>query len=204
PGVTGLLAAAVADEYPTGPAQLSRLLGDAGPGAALAWWDAYLDLLVPPVLAAYLDHGVVLEPHLQNVVVGVAADGMPRQVVLRDLEGVKLLPDHHAAPLAGLPREVAGPMTYGRQRGWDRVVYCLLVNHLAELLAALADRHPPLEPRLWAAVRRVLAERAAAHGDPPPLRVASPLVGDWLSEADTEVCEGPRTRTRPEPRSATC
>ncbi|MEU7039975.1 IucA/IucC family protein [Streptomyces varsoviensis] len=234
PGVTGLLAAAVADEYPTGPAQLSRLLGDAGPGAALAWWDAYLDLLVPPVLAAYLDHGVVLEPHLQNVVVGVAADGMPRQVVLRDLEGVKLLPDHHAAPLAGLPREVAGPMTYGRQRGWDRVVYCLLVNHLAELLAALADRHPPLEPRLWAAVRRVLAERAAAHGDPPPLRalvagvplpakanlltrwerradreagyvrVASPLAGDWLAEADTEVCEGPRTRTRPEPRSATC
>ncbi|MEV0275950.1 IucA/IucC family protein [Streptomyces sp. NPDC050610] len=213
PGVTGLLAAAVADEYPTGSAQLSRLLGDAGPDSALAWWDAYLDLLVPPVLAAYLDHGVVLEPHLQNVVVGVADDGTPRQVLLRDLEGAKLLPEHHAAPLAGLPPAVARPMTYDRERGWDRVVYCLVVNHLAELLAALADRHPPLEPLLWAAVRRVLAERAAAHGDPPPLRalvagvplpakanlltrwerradreagyvrIASPLVGDLLSGA---------------------
>ncbi|MFE7120594.1 IucA/IucC family protein [Streptomyces sp. NPDC057654] len=213
PGVTGLLAAAVADEYPTGSAQLSRLLGDAGPETALAWWDAYLELLVPPVLAAYLDHGVVLEPHLQNVVVGVGGDGMPRQVLLRDLEGAKLLPEHHAAPLAGLPREVSEPMTYGRERGWDRVIYCLLVNHLAEFVAALADRHPPLEARLWAAVRRVLAERAAAHGNPPPLRalvagvplpaktnlltrwerradreagyvrIASPLVGDLLSGA---------------------
>ncbi|MEU3355831.1 IucA/IucC family protein [Streptomyces sp. NPDC037389] len=174
PGLTALLAAAVADEYPTSGAQVSRLLADGGPEAALAWWDAYLGLLVPPVLAAYFDHGVVLEPHLQNVVVGVDDDGTPRQVLLRDLEGTKLLPEHHAAALAALDPTVARPMTYDRERGWDRVVYCLLVNHLAEILAALADRHPHLEPALWSAVRRVLARRAAAHGDPPELRA---LVG---------------------------
>ncbi|MEU1805207.1 IucA/IucC family protein [Streptomyces sp. NPDC019937] len=213
PGLTGLLAAAVADEYPTSGAQLSHLLGGAGPERALAWWQAYLDLLVPPVLAAWFDHGVVLEPHLQNVVIGVDATGTPRQVLFRDLEGTKLVPGHHAAALAALPEAVARPMTYGRERGWDRVVYCLLVNHLAEMVAALADLHPRLEPGLWSAVRRVLGARSAAHDDPPALRalvagvplpakanlltrwgrkadrdagyvrIASPLASDLLSEA---------------------
>ncbi|MEU5190902.1 IucA/IucC family protein [Streptomyces klenkii] len=213
PDLTALLAGAVADEYPTGAAQISRLLAGTGPETALAWWDAYLGLLVPPVLAAYFDHGIVLEPHLQNVVVGVDGSGMPRQVLLRDLEGTKLLPEHHAEALAGLGDDVARPMTYDRERGWDRVVYCLVVNHLAEMLAALADRHPRLEPELWSALRRVLAARSAAHGNPPLLRalvagvplpakanlltrwerkadrhagyvrIGSPLVSDLLSEA---------------------
>ncbi|MGY0063094.1 IucA/IucC family protein [Streptomyces sp. LZ34] len=221
PGLTGLLAAAVADEYPApGGARVAQLLGDTGPGHALAWWEAYLSLLVPPVLAAYFDHGVVLEPHLQNVVVGVDPSGLPRQVLFRDLEGTKLLPEHHAAALAALPPALAGPMTYDRERGWDRVVYCLLVNHLAEMLAALADRHPRLEPELWSAVRRVLEECGAAHDDPPALRaltagvplpakanlltrwarkadrhagyvrIVSPLASDLLSEAACVVAPG--------------
>lgn len=224
PGLTGLLAAAVADEYPTSGAQLSHLLGGTGPEHALAWWQAYLDLLVPPVLAAYFDHGVVLEPHLQNVVIGVDnATGTPRQVLFRDLEGTKLVSGHsghHDAALAALPEAVARPMTYGRERGWDRVVYCLLVNHLAEMVAALADRHPRLEPDLWSAVRRVLCERSAAHDDPPALRalvagvplpakanlltrwgrkadrdagyvrIVSPLASDLLSEAARVIAPG--------------
>ncbi|MGK5730166.1 IucA/IucC family protein [Streptomyces sp. URMC 124] len=196
PGVTGLLAAAVADEYPTGGAHLGALLRGAGPAEALAWWKAYLALLVPPVLAAYFDHGVVLEPHLQNVVVGVGADGMPRQVLFRDLEGAKLLPEHHAAALAALPADVAGPLTYDRERGWDRVVYCLVVNHLSEVLAALADLHPRLEPELWSAVRRILADRAAAHGNPPllralvagvPLPAKANLLTRWERKADRDA-----------------
>ncbi|AUY48966.1 IucA/IucC family protein [Streptomyces sp. CB01881] len=171
PGVTPLLAAAVADEHPTSSAHVSALLGpEAGVQEALAWWTAYLRLLVPPVLAAYFDHGVVLEPHLQNVLIGVDAAGRPAQVLFRDLEGTKLVPDRNAALLAALPPEVAGPMAYDAERGWDRVVYCLLVNHVAELLAALADRHPEAEGALWEAVRRVLEEYAAAHGRPPRLR----------------------------------
>ncbi|MFF5126475.1 IucA/IucC family protein [Streptomyces syringium] len=196
PGVTGLLAAAVADEYPTGGAQLARLLAGAGPAEALAWWDAYLGLLVPPVLAAYFDHGVVLEPHLQNVVLGVDADGAPRQILFRDLEGTKLLPEQHATALAALAEDVARPMTYDRERGWDRVVYCLLVNHLAEMLAALADRHPRLEPELWRAVRGVLAGCAAAHGNPPllraliagvPLPAKANLLTRWERKADRDA-----------------
>lgn len=170
PGVTPLLAAAVADEYPTGSAHISHLLADHGPHAALEWWTAYLRLLLPPVLAAYFDHGVVLEPHLQNVLVGVDGTGLPRQVVFRDLEGTKLLAEHHAEALSALPAEVAGPMVYDPRRGWDRVVYCLLVNNTAETLAVLADLHPDLEPALWAQVRSVLREYADDNGCPPRLR----------------------------------
>lgn len=168
PGLTPLLAAAVADEYPSSPAHISYLLDV--PDRALAWWDAYLDLLLPPVLAAFFDHGVVLEPHLQNVLVAVTDDGMPARMLFRDLEGVKLLPDQHATALAALPPEVRTPLTYDAERGWNRVAYCLLVNHVAELLAALADLHPDLEPHLWRRVRHHLAEYGRVHGCPPPLR----------------------------------
>ncbi|MCD9874570.1 IucA/IucC family protein [Streptomyces guryensis] len=196
PGTVPLLAAAVADEYPTGAAHVSRLLDGADVRTTLAWWSSYLDLLVPPVLAAYFDHGLVLEPHLQNVLLCVGPDGVPAQVLFRDLEGTKLVPEHHAATLAGLPPEVAGPMTYDAQRGWDRVVYCLLVNHIAELLAALADLHPQAEAALWARVRATLQAYADRHGCPPrlaallagvPLPAKANLLTRWERKADREA-----------------
>ncbi|MFF0724462.1 IucA/IucC family protein [Streptomyces sp. NPDC004134] len=196
PGVTPLLAAAVADEYPTGPAHLSRLPPAAAPQTALDWWSAYLELLVPPVLAAYFEHGVVLEPHLQNVLLCVDAEGMPAQVVFRDLEGTKLLPGRHAGALAALPAEVAGPMTYDESRGWHRVLYCLLVNHVADMLAALADLHPRAEAALWGRVRAVLLDCARDLGDPPrlrallggaPLPAKANLLTRWGRRADREA-----------------
>ncbi|MQS15669.1 iron transporter [Streptomyces kaniharaensis] len=196
PGVTPLLAAAVADEYPTSSAHVSHLLDGAGPAEAIDWLRAYLRLLVPPVLAAYFDHGVVLEPHLQNVVVGVDAAGRPAQVLFRDLEGTKLLPERHAPALAQLPPDVAGPMTYDAQRGWDRVVYCLLVNHVSEVLAALTDRYPRLEATLWELVRETLRDHAAEYGCPPrlsallagvPLPAKANLLIRWARKADREA-----------------
>ncbi|WP_063753157.1 IucA/IucC family protein, partial [Streptomyces resistomycificus] len=196
PGTTPLLAAAVADEYPSGAAHISRLLDGTDERRALDWWSAYLDLLLPPVLAAYFDHGLVLEPHLQNVLVCVDGDGMPAQVLFRDLEGTKLVPEHHTDTIAELPPEVAAPMTYDAQRGWDRVVYCLLVNHVAELLAALADLHPRAEAALWRRVRDSLRAYADRSGCPPrlaallagvPLPAKANLLTRWERKADREA-----------------
>ncbi|MFD9544641.1 IucA/IucC family protein [Streptomyces sp. NPDC060022] len=195
-GTTPLLAAAVADEYPLGPGRVSELLAGAGPDEAAEWWRRYTALLVPPVLTAYFRHGVVLEPHLQNVVVCVGRDGYPERVLFRDLEGTKLLQGHHAAALRRLPREVAGPLTYDRRRGWDRVVYCLIVNHLAELLAAVADLHPETEAALWLQVRTTLEQSADSVGRPSqlsallagaPLPAKANLLTRWRRSADRDA-----------------
>ncbi|WP_314172460.1 IucA/IucC family protein [Streptomyces winkii] len=177
-GATPLLAAALADEYPAGPGRVAALLDGAGPSAATEWWGRYVDLVVPPVLSAFFLHGLILEPHLQNVVVCVDDEGAPVRVVFRDLEGTKLVAGTHREALATLPREVARVLTYDVRRGWDRVVYCLLVNHLADMLAAVADLYPGTEAALWRCVRRTLAECAGNLGDPPLLR--SLLAGEAL------------------------
>ncbi len=129
PGATPLLAAAIAEGFPGSP-----LDGRADPGA---WWTAYLRQVVPPALEAFARHGVVLEAHAQNTLVAVDADGIPVQVLYRDAEGVKLLTD--------VPR----------QAGWERLVYCLLVNHLMEIAGALAETYPGTDP--WPAVRHELS-----------------------------------------------
>jgi siderophore synthetase component len=136
---------------------------------------------------------VVLEPHLQNVLIGVDTDGFPVRVLFRDMEGAKLLPERHAGLLASLPADVARPMTYDARRGWDRVVYCLFVNHLAELAAAIADLHPHLEPALWGRVHRTLRDHASENGCPPglralldgaPLPAKANLLTRWRRQAD--------------------
>ncbi|MEU6197155.1 IucA/IucC family protein [Streptomyces sp. NPDC047061] len=129
PGATPLLAAGLVEGFDGDP-----LAAALDPGA---WWEAYLRAVVPPALTAFAEHGVVIEAHLQNTLVAVDGDGVPVQALYRDAEGVKLLADVE------------------RAAGWERLVYCLVVNHLTEVAAALAEHHPGFDP--WPAARRELA-----------------------------------------------
>ncbi|MFJ4836390.1 IucA/IucC family protein [Streptomyces sp. NPDC088747] len=129
PGATPLLAAGLVEGFDGSP--FDGLTDPAD------WWTAYLRAVVPPVIEAFARHGVVVEAHLQNTVVAVDADGRPVQALFRDAEGVKLLAD------------------VDRAAGWERLVYCLVVNNLTELAALLAERHPGWDP--WPAVRTELA-----------------------------------------------
>ncbi|MEU3726869.1 IucA/IucC family C-terminal-domain containing protein, partial [Streptomyces sp. NPDC031705] len=140
-GATPLLAAALAEGFTGSPLE-------AAPDPA-AWWRAYLRHVVPPVLDLFARHGIVLEAHLQNCLVAVDDRGVPVQALFRDAEGVKLPGD--------LPREAA----------WQRLVYCLVVNHLAEVGAAVAERHPRAAGRVWPAVREELLRYDAEHGGLP-------------------------------------
>ncbi|WUH97258.1 IucA/IucC family protein [Spirillospora sp. NBC_00431] len=158
---TPLLAGALADPYSSSLADLPAL---ATPDSAQAWWDAYVAHVAPPVLSAYLDHGIVLEPHLQNVLICVDADGMPVHTAFRDLEGTKLTAGRW--DLTHLPSRVAESLTYAPERGWNRVIYCLLVNHLTEIAAAIADLHPRLERTLWLTAR----EHFIVHDRHPEIR----------------------------------
>jgi siderophore synthetase component len=192
PDVTPLLAASLTEH--------AASLFDGRDGEELlGWWQAYVRLVAPPVLDAFFGHGIVLEPHLQNVLVCVDADGRPVQAIFRDLEGTKLVSSRHGALLDGLPPGVARGLAYDTRRGWDRVAYCLLVNHLAEVAAAIADRCTPgeaCERELWRQARQVLTEAAAEHGWPPELRAVLagvPLPGKanlrvrWYRDADSKA-----------------
>ncbi|MEU6865489.1 IucA/IucC family protein [Streptomyces sp. NPDC046876] len=140
PGATPLLAAALAEGFAGSP--LARTADPAG------WWRAYLRRVVPPVLELFDRHGAVLEAHLQNTLVACDAQGMPVQALFRDAEGVKLLPEP------------------GRAAAWQRLVYCLVVNHLAEIAGALAEAHPGMAGRVWPAAREEFLRYDAERGLP--------------------------------------
>ncbi|WP_248965980.1 IucA/IucC family protein [Sphaerisporangium perillae] len=137
------------------------------------WWGAYVERVALPVFDAYFRHGVVLEPHLQNVLVGIGSEGMPVEAIFRDLEGTKLVAGRH--DISGLPDPVTKATTYDATRGWTRVVYCIMVNHLPEIAATVAGSAAPhardeLLRELWADARARVARYAGEHARPLPLR----------------------------------
>ena len=150
PGATPLLAAGLAEGFEGSPLEDGGLRADGrspaggsspadGRAAPDVWWQAYLRQVVPPVLAAFAEHGVVVEAHLQNTLIAVDGGGLPVRALFRDAEGVRLLTD------------------VTRAAGWERLVYCLVVNNLMEIAGALTERHPGFDP--WPAARRELARR---------------------------------------------
>lgn len=124
--------------------------------ALLSWFDDYQALLLRPVLALFFNHGVVMEPHLQNSVL-VHDNGRPVQLLLRDYEGVKLTDELgiHGVE-ADLHPRVRQSLTYSRQQGWSRITYCLLVNNLSEAVLALSWERPHLAALMWQRVEQQL------------------------------------------------
>lgn len=170
---------AVASPDPAGtPTRLADLAPANGAGAGRArwareWWERYVGLLVPPVLRLWAEYGIVLEPHLQNVLAVLDPDGLPRKVLARDLEGTKLIASRHAETLAALPPEVERGAAYDEERGWNRIAYCLFVNNLAEVAGALADlvpEDPGFEDMLWALLGDVVEHASEELGRPARLR----------------------------------
>lgn len=178
PGAVPLLAGALFGNHVHGAARLRELVAQARRAAALAtgtdagaaamterWFAQYVEALMYPVLACYFAHGLIFEPHLQNVLVGVA-DGLPCQIFLRDFEGVKLLREYYsAADLAGVSAAARTALWYSADLGWQRIAYCLFVNNFCEAIDQLAGDDAPLRRRLWAVVRHHVERYQQLHGD---------------------------------------
>ena len=140
------------------------------PRAAVAWFEAYAGLLLDGVWTAFFRHGVVLEPHLQNTVIGFDR-GMPARVWVRDLEGTKLVDERWPEDrLAGLSARARQSVHYSQALGWKRVGYCALVNNLAEAIFHLADGDAALEDRLWVCVGAVAWRWQERFGAQPLLQ----------------------------------
>lgn len=202
PGETALLAGSLVAERVAGAPGTGRWHVSAlvAPGDVERWWASYLALLVDPVLYLWFTHGVALEPHLQNVLVVVDRAGRPRRMLVRDLEGIKIGPGPLAAAVAALPTPVAAAIARDEEAGWNRVAYCLLVNHLVEVLAALADLRPDREAALWAALQERVALVSGALGHPDrlvelrsgaPLPAKANLLLRWSRRADRHAAYVP-------------
>ncbi|MEV6985984.1 IucA/IucC family protein [Sphaerisporangium sp. NPDC051017] len=205
PGITPMLAGALAVPGHGAGDQAGRVAG-AMAHDPVGWFGAYIGHVAIPVFDAYFRHGVVLEPHLQNVLVGIAADGLPIEAIFRDLEGTKLVIGRH--DVSDLPDLVAGAASYDATRGWNRVVYCIMVNHLPEIAATVArtaaHTDAPTKTHdadellrgLWAEAGVRIARYAAEIGDPlplsdllagAPLPAKANLTARWARSADRDA-----------------
>ncbi|MBC7860481.1 MAG: iron transporter [Burkholderiaceae bacterium] len=184
PGVTPLLAGALFGNHLHGAARLDELLMQMRrhnpmplADAAEQWFSLYVAELMYPVLYCYFQHGIIFEPHLQNVVIGVAG-GQPRQLFLRDFEGVKLLRAHYGEQqLAGLSEAARAALWYDTELGWKRIAYCLFVNNFCEAISQMAANNPVLQRRLWAVVQHHLQAYQSRHGDAASAQRIAALLG---------------------------
>lgn len=176
PGAVPLLAGALFGNHVHGAARLRELVAQArgvpAPAAgcgdtamAERWFSHYVEELMYPVLYCYFAHGLIFEPHLQNVLVGVA-NGLPCQIFLRDFEGVKLAREHYSADrLSGVSEAARAALWYSADMGWKRIVYCLFVNNFCEAIDQLSGADAVLRKRLWAVVRQHVEHYQQRHGD---------------------------------------
>jgi len=172
PDTTPLLAGALFGNRSYSEARTGRLLGaiadrESAPGAAIVeqWFADYVKSLTHPVLHCYFAHGLIFEPHLQNVVLGIQ-NGWPRQVFLRDFEGVKLVRERYRdEQLPDISERARQSLWYSNDQGWKRIAYCLFVNNFCEAITQLAPDQPALQQRLWSVVRHCLQDYQARFGD---------------------------------------
>ncbi|WP_286220733.1 IucA/IucC family protein [Marinobacter apostichopi] len=173
PGVTPMLAAALFSEDRYGrcrateaSALWAQQAGLSERQARVQWLGQYLALLLPPLFESLFHCGVVFEPHLQNVVVGLR-DGCPVQVFVRDLEGTKLVPERWSGSLpATIDKRTLASIHYPQDKAWKRIAYCLLVNHLFQVVACLSRGEQQTEIQLWAALAEAVRSWLDSTDDP--------------------------------------
>lgn len=139
--------------------------------AALRWLSGYAEHLLGGVLYCLFRQGVVLEPHLQNTLLGFDENGLPCRVWIRDLEGTKLVPGHWTPKqLSHLGERTRASLYYDADKAWKRVAYCTLVNNLGEAIFHLASGDADLEKRLWRHIARRLETQCQQLDNPRSLR----------------------------------
>ncbi|WP_266159006.1 IucA/IucC family protein [Dyella silvatica] len=143
--------------------------------AVESWFEAYASLLLDGVWLAFFKHGAVLEPHLQNTMIGFDR-GLPVRVWVRDLEGTKLVQELWPEQRLGeLSERARASLHYPQDLGWKRVAYCALVNNLAEAIFHLcaadnAPRQHGLEARLWEIIAQIAQRWQQRFGQQPLLQ----------------------------------
>jgi len=183
------VAGSLFSENPFGPNRARTMIADAARSHSLSfnqaanqWFHSYAKVLCDSVLYACFERGLIFEPHLQNVLLGFD-NHMPCRVILRDMEGTKLVAEQWPVqPNEALSLQGQRAMRYSREKGWQRVAYCLFINNLFQAIFHIAGGDPVLRQQLRAQLGDILVDylerypnseaqqqlNAVLEGDPLP------------------------------------
>ncbi|MES2506504.1 MAG: IucA/IucC family protein [Verrucomicrobiota bacterium] len=154
------------------------------PQAARRWFDAYWTVAIAPILGVYDRHGIALEAHQQNVVIGFAGDGAPEASYYRDIQGISLAESHREALIRLVPELADLPKVFEP----DDIVrnglgYYLVFNHLYAIVHRFgADGLTDEEEMLRHIEAKLTALRAAMEG------LGAALI-DVLLQSDSLPCK---------------
>lgn len=155
-GWTPLLAASLFGDRDFSLARMRNILASQDPQR---WFQEYVEGLVPPVMEAFWEQGVMFEPHLQNMLVAIDQK-RPHRFLLRDVDNMKLIRDHaRMRNLRPLHISDTADLFFDLELGWKRLIYCLIVNHLAEAITTIALLSPnalEMERALWSTLSQTL------------------------------------------------
>lgn len=135
--------------------ELARLAGL----APLAYLARYLDVALPAVLTPYLLHGIAFEAHQQNSFMLCDADGLPRQLLLRDFGDLRVHRPTLAARGWELNAHRPGHTLFDDARHVrDKLLHAVFLCHFGELGRLAAQSAGVPERDGW----RLIADRCAA------------------------------------------
>ncbi|MGX2993939.1 IucA/IucC family protein [Streptomyces sp. JNUCC 64] len=169
----------------------ARALGVSRAEASAHWVERYLAVLAVPLIRLHARYGIALEPHHQNVLVTLDADGLPCAGWYRDSQGYYLAASRTADVERLLPGATDGvELVFDDAFVDERVAYYLGINNLLGLVGAFGALGLADEGALLGVVRAVLerlrATEPAAKGlldlllDAPVLRCK----GNYLTCVD--------------------
>lgn len=133
--------------------------------SALNWFTSYAEILFPFIFDSYLIHGVVFEPHLQNIIINLNKS-QPNHIYIRDLEGTKLCLHHyHAGKFTDVDMKNENSIFYTSEQSFKRIVYCLIFNNFATAIHYIGDSDLTLDEMLWFKLRGIIECYKSKHLD---------------------------------------
>ena len=134
-------------------------------GSAQDFFQAYIDLVVPPHLKLFSEYGIALEGHLQNCMV-TFVNASPTRLFVRDWGGLRI--DLPRLQQAGKTLTLApGSLTKAKslESARDKLQYCLFRANLEELVKGIV-KHSGLDANLlWKIVRDAVEQNCQRAED---------------------------------------
>ncbi|WP_411837102.1 IucA/IucC family protein [Paracoccus sp. ME4] len=161
------VAGLVTEPLPGQASLLAQVMAGHDPAA---WFDAYLDCAVAPVLRLYDATGIAVEAHQQNALLDLS-QGLPTRCDIRDNQGFYVAEDMADETLRAIPQ-----LVYPRPEAEDALSYALIVNQVFSVIHRMALEGLMPEDRAMARLAAHLAAltRLPGHG--------GALARRWLTE----------------------